>query len=130
MLIFAVASSVSNAVAMLDTPDQYREMHSVTVTCIIHPESEAEFCEAMLTSSGNLTKIGSHITHLIMYCTHICTTMYVCVLAILSGITTFFGFLYDHQYNTYPRLLLKLDYNENTTSSSIIAVTSIIYVCS
>ena len=70
MFIFPVAPSVSNAVAMLDTPDEYREMHSVTVTCIIHPESEAEFCEVMLITSGNLTKIGNHTTHLIMYSTH------------------------------------------------------------
>ena len=69
-IIFAVAPSVSNAVAVLNTLDEYREMHSVTVTCIIHPESEAEFCEVMLITSKNLTKIGNHITHLIMHSTH------------------------------------------------------------
>ena len=85
MLIFVVAPSVSNAVAMLDTPDEYREMHSVTITCIIHSKSEAEFCEVMLITAGNLTKIGNNITHLIMHSTHtynvyLHSYIYVCII--------------------------------------------------
>ena len=57
--LFAVAASVTDAVAVLDTPSQYRDMHSVTVTCKIHPESEAELCEVVLIASGNLTRIGN-----------------------------------------------------------------------
>ena len=56
--LFAVAPSVTDVVAVLDTPNQYRDMHSATVTCTIHPESEAELCEAVLIAPGNLTRIG------------------------------------------------------------------------
>ena len=67
---FAVGASVIDAVAVLDTPSQYREMYSVTVTCTIHPESEAELCEAVLIASGNLTRIST--LHYTMYmCTYL-----------------------------------------------------------
>ena len=66
--MFAVAPSVTDVVAVLDTPNQYRDMHSVTVTCTIHPESEAELCEAVLIASGNLTRIGklSYVVYMCM----------------------------------------------------------------
>ena len=67
---FAVAASVIDAVAVLDTPSQYREMHSVTIKCTIHPESEAELCEAVLIASGNLTRI-SKLRYAVYMCTYI-----------------------------------------------------------
>ena len=56
--LFAVAPSVTDAVAVLDAPNQCRDVHSITVTCTIHPESEAELCEVVLIATGNLTRTG------------------------------------------------------------------------
>ena len=40
--IQSLGSSVTNAVAILNTPDATNELHSITVTCTIHPDSTAD----------------------------------------------------------------------------------------
>ena len=58
--MFAVGSSVTNVIAVLDTPNQYKDTHSISVTCTVHPNSEVDLCEAVLISSANLTIIGTY----------------------------------------------------------------------
>ena len=63
MLTFAVAPSITNVIAVLDTSNQYMDTHSISLTCIVHPESEADLCEAVLISSGNIAIIGMYIVY-------------------------------------------------------------------
>jgi len=49
---FPVSSSVTNATVTLDTPNEYRTLHSITVNCTINPDSTADICEAMATANG------------------------------------------------------------------------------
>ena len=42
-----LASSVTNAVTTLSTPNATNELHSITVTCTIHPDSTADQCVVM-----------------------------------------------------------------------------------
>ena len=42
-----MSSSVVNATVTLNTPDQNRELYSITVTCTIHPNSVANTCVVM-----------------------------------------------------------------------------------
>ena len=53
--VFPVSSSITNATATLDTPNEYRTLHSVTVTCTINPDSAANMCEVMATANGHAT---------------------------------------------------------------------------
>ena len=80
LFIFAVASSVTNVIAVLDAPNQYKDTHSISITCTIHPKSEVDLCEAVLISSENLTIIGilysiicMYKGSLCIYCSFLCT---------------------------------------------------------
>ena len=54
--IFPVSSSVIDVTATLDTPNENRILHSITVNCTIHSDSTADMCEVMATANGhNLT---------------------------------------------------------------------------
>ena len=52
MHVFPVAPSVTDATATLVTPNESRTLHSITVTCAIHPDSTADMCEVMATANG------------------------------------------------------------------------------
>ena len=47
-----MSSSVIDATAVLDTPNENRTLHSITVTCTIHPDSFADMCEVRATIIG------------------------------------------------------------------------------
>ena len=51
--IFPVSSSVINVTATLDTPNENRTLHSITVNCTINPDSTADWCEVMATANGH-----------------------------------------------------------------------------
>ena len=59
--LFTVAPSITNLVVVLDTPNEYKDIHSISVTCIINLESEAKLCEVALTTPGNITITGMYI---------------------------------------------------------------------
>ena len=50
--VFPVAPSVIDATATLDTPNENRLLHSITVKCVIHPDSTADMCEVMIIANG------------------------------------------------------------------------------
>ena len=47
-----------NAVAILNAPNAINELHSITVTCTIHPDSTADQCVVMAMADGNVTRTG------------------------------------------------------------------------
>ena len=52
------APSVTEAVATLDTPNENRIEHSITVTCNIRPRSGADMCVVMAMADGRMTRSG------------------------------------------------------------------------
>ena len=61
MYISLLGSSVTNAVAILNAPNATNELHSITVTCTIHPDSTADQCVVMAMADGRVTRTGSYI---------------------------------------------------------------------
>ena len=53
-----VASSVSNALTILNTPNATNEPYSITVICTIHPDSTADQCLVMAMANGRVTRTG------------------------------------------------------------------------
>ena len=62
---FPVAPSVTDATVTLVTPDLMMFLHSITITCTIHPESHADMCEVRTTANGQ-TLIGNECEHTII----------------------------------------------------------------
>ena len=52
MFVIPVAPSVIEAVATLITPNGNRTEHSITVTCTVRPESDADMCVVMAMADG------------------------------------------------------------------------------
>ena len=74
--VFPVSSSVTNATATLDTPNDYRTLHTITVNCTINLDSAADMCEVTVTANG-LTLNGNCLfvklnTQLLHMCTYVC----------------------------------------------------------
>ena len=78
--VILVAASVTEAVATLVTPNQNRTEYSITVTCTVCPESDADICVVMAMADGRMTRSGtkcmtiSHAFYLYAYmcvCTHV-----------------------------------------------------------
>jgi len=64
LYFYLVGSSVSNAQVVLDKPNSQSDIHSVTVTCTIDPDSPAELCEVIaVPTSGGTTLIGIDCVH-------------------------------------------------------------------
>ena len=60
---------------MLSAPNATNEVHSITVTCTIHPDSTADQCVVMAMDDGRVISTGNHIDveYLInnSYCEHV-----------------------------------------------------------
>ena len=52
---------MTNTVVMLSAPNATNEVHSITVTCTIHPDSTADQCVVMAMDDGRVISIGNHI---------------------------------------------------------------------
>ena len=83
--VIPVAPSVTEAVATLVTPNEYRTEHSITVTCTVRPESDADVCVVMAMADGIMTRSSKYVRSYIMNAhticflfVYICTYMYVC----------------------------------------------------
>ena len=50
----------------LDTPNENRTLHSITVTCTIHPGSDADMCEVRTIAANGQTLIGNECEHTII----------------------------------------------------------------
>ena len=56
--VIPVAPSVTEIVTTLVTPNDNRAEHSITVTCTVHPDSEADMCVVMAMAVGRTTREG------------------------------------------------------------------------
>ena len=54
-----LASSVTNAVAILNAPNATNELHSITVNCTIHPNSTADQCVVMAMTDSKVNTTGN-----------------------------------------------------------------------
>ena len=69
-----MAPSVTDATAILDTPNEDRTLHSITVTCTINPDSDADMCEVVTTINGQATLTGNEYEYMHdTLCTYVCT---------------------------------------------------------
>ena len=50
--VFPVSSSVTDVIATLDSPNENKILHSITVTCIIQHDNAADLCEVRATTNG------------------------------------------------------------------------------
>ena len=67
-----LASSVTNAVTILNAPNATNEVHSITVTCTIHPESTADQCVVMAMADGRRSIAGNYVCNShCNYCTSV-----------------------------------------------------------
>ena len=57
---------MTNAVSILNAPNATNELHSITVTCTIHPESTADQRVVMAMADGNL-KVNTTGNYIIIY---------------------------------------------------------------
>ena len=53
-----VASSVTDAIPTLNTPNDKRSLHSINVTSMVQPYSDANICEVTAFAIGQRTKRG------------------------------------------------------------------------
>ena len=58
--VISVAPSVTQVVATLVTPNDNITEHSITVTCTVHPDSDADMCVVMAMAVGRTTREGTH----------------------------------------------------------------------
>jgi len=79
-----VSTSIVNATTVLNQPSITRVFYSITVTCTIHPDSEADECEVIVIG-GSMNRTGMYVY---MYaCMHVYIAinlssnlcMYVCM---------------------------------------------------
>ena len=56
-----LATSVTNAVSILNAPNATNELYSITVTCTVHPNSDADQCVVMAMADGKLNTTGAYI---------------------------------------------------------------------
>ena len=59
--VISVAPSVTQAVATLVTPNDSITEHSITVTCTVHPDSNADMCVVMTMAVGRTTREGKYV---------------------------------------------------------------------
>ena len=56
--VIPVAPSVTEIVTTPVTPNNNRAEHSITVTCTVRPDSEADMCVVMAMAVGRTTRKG------------------------------------------------------------------------
>ena len=57
-------TSVSDAMAVLSTPDVSSILQSIIVTCTIHPNSTADQCVVMAMDDGGVNRTGNEVNHI------------------------------------------------------------------
>ena len=74
-----MSSSITNAMATLDAPNEYRTLYSITVNCTISPNSTDDTCEVIwLLLMINFLQVA-YIFHCLMYYAYV--HMYVHITA-------------------------------------------------
>ena len=59
IFVIPVAPSVTEAMATLVTPNENKIEHTITVTCTVRPESDADMCVVMAMADSRTTREGS-----------------------------------------------------------------------
>ena len=59
--VIPVAPSVTDVAATLVTPNDNIIEHSITVTCTVHPDSDADMCVVMAMAVGRTTREGTYM---------------------------------------------------------------------
>ena len=91
-IYFSVSSSVTDAQAIMITAENaMNTTYSITITCIIHPDSDADMCE-VTTANGQILR-GEHIIRM-----HLTDTLLVGT------------FLYIHAYVRMYHTYMPLQY--------------------
>ena len=57
--VIPVAPSIIEVVATLVTPNDSITEHSITVTCTVRPDSDADMCVVMAMAVGRTTREGT-----------------------------------------------------------------------
>ena len=61
-----LASSVTNAV-ILNAPNATNKVHSITVTCTIHPDGTVDQCVVMAMADSRVTRTGEILSYFHSY---------------------------------------------------------------
>ena len=81
--VILVVTSVTEAVATLVTPNESRTEHSITVTCTVRPESDADMCVVMAMADGRMTRSGTKCMTIsyafICMLTYVYAHVYICI---------------------------------------------------
>ena len=72
-----MSSSVTDAVTLITPEDATNRTYSITVTCTINPDSDADMCKVMATANGQTTHTGNEFEH-ITDCANYPIYMYIC----------------------------------------------------
>ena len=59
IFVIPVAPSVTEAIATLVTPNENKIEHTITVTCTVRPESDADMCVVMARADGRTIRKGT-----------------------------------------------------------------------
>ena len=59
--IFPVASSVTDTQVTVSNPNVTSSAHSITVTCTIHPESNADVCVVMAVANNQVITSNEYV---------------------------------------------------------------------
>ena len=59
--VIPVAPSVTEVEATLVTPNDNITEHSITVTCTVRPDSDADMCVVMAMAVGRTTREGKYV---------------------------------------------------------------------
>ena len=64
-LLLITDTSVSDAMAVLSTPDVSSILQSIIVTCTIHPNSTADQCVVMAVDDDRVISTGNEVDHIV-----------------------------------------------------------------
>ena len=56
---YTLDPSVMDATSVLNAPNAINELHSITVTCTIHPDSTADQCVVTAMADGRVARTGT-----------------------------------------------------------------------
>ena len=66
-----VPSLTADTIIILNAPNATNELHSITVTCTIHPDSTADQCVVMAMADGRVIRTGNVVIQNILHIVYI-----------------------------------------------------------
>ena len=65
--LYILVPSLTDAIITVNAPNATNELHSITVTCIVHPDSTADQCVVMAMADDRVTRTGNVIIQNILH---------------------------------------------------------------